>query len=119
MTADDMNSLYVYESKMSLFTRMSQTRVGAEKLLDARLIPILAKCDYLDCRPEADQSFMGMSLSMFVPTVVANMIYRPRFVLTLCSSTVPSAAHASITSCWWATRNFRQQTCDSNETGTF
>jgi nuclear pore complex protein Nup205 len=57
-----MNALYVYESKMSLFTRMSQTRVGAEKLLDARLIPVLAKCDYLDCRPEADQMFMGMFL---------------------------------------------------------
>ncbi|KAF7759783.1 hypothetical protein Agabi119p4_11478 [Agaricus bisporus var. burnettii] len=65
---DDMNSLYVYESKMSLFTRMSQTRVGAEKLLDARLIPILAKCDYLDCRPEADQSFMDQD--SFLPSAV-------------------------------------------------
>lgn len=46
---------------MSLFVRMTQTRVGAERLLEAQLIPVLAKCDYLDARPEADQSFMGKS----------------------------------------------------------
>lgn len=44
---------------MSLFIRMTQTRVGAERLLEAQLIPILAQCDYLDARPETDQSFMG------------------------------------------------------------
>lgn len=44
---------------MSLFVRMAQTRLGAERLLEAQLIPILSQCDYLDARPEADQSFMG------------------------------------------------------------
>ena len=56
---DDLNSLYVYEAKMSLFIRMAQTRPGAEKLLDAQILPTLTRCDYLDARPEADQSFMG------------------------------------------------------------
>ncbi|KAF5345807.1 hypothetical protein D9756_010889 [Leucocoprinus leucothites] len=65
---DDLNTLYVYESKLSLFTRMSQTRAGAEKLLDAQIIPLLARCDYLDARPEADQSFMDQDL--FLPSAV-------------------------------------------------
>jgi nuclear pore complex protein Nup205 len=56
---DDLNPLYVYEAKMSLFVRMAQTRPGAERLLESQLIPILSQCDYLDARPEADQSFMG------------------------------------------------------------
>lgn len=49
---------------MSLFARMSQTRVGAEKLLEAQIIPTLAKCDYLDARPEGDQSFMGTNFAL-------------------------------------------------------
>jgi nuclear pore complex protein Nup205 len=56
---DDMNPLYVYEAKMSLFIRMAHTRPGAERLLEAHILPTLSRCDYLDARPEADQSFMG------------------------------------------------------------
>lgn len=44
---------------MSLFIRMTQSRAGAERLLEAQLLPILAQCDYLDTRPEADQAFIG------------------------------------------------------------
>lgn len=44
---------------MSLFIRISQTRTGSERLLEANILPVLAKCDYLDARPEADQTFMG------------------------------------------------------------
>ena len=56
---DNLNSLYVYEAKMSLFTRMAQIRHGAERLLEAQILPVLAQCEFLDTRPEADQSFMG------------------------------------------------------------
>ena len=38
---------------------MAQTRLGAERLLEARIFPILSQCEFLDTRPEADQSFMG------------------------------------------------------------
>ncbi|THU93859.1 hypothetical protein K435DRAFT_829411 [Dendrothele bispora CBS 962.96] len=55
---DDLNPLYVYESKMSFLIRAAQTRIGAERLLEARLIPTLAQCDFLDTRPEADSSFV-------------------------------------------------------------
>lgn len=47
---------------MSLFIRMTQSRAGAERLLEAQLLPILAQCDYLDTRPEADQAFIGRRL---------------------------------------------------------
>lgn len=58
---DDLSPLYVYESKMSLFIRMAQSRLGAERLLEAQLIPTLSRCDFLDTMPEADQAFMGES----------------------------------------------------------
>jgi nuclear pore complex protein Nup205 len=50
---------------MSLFIRMAQTRIGCERLLEAHLLPVLAQCDYLDARPEVDQSFMGKSRAFF------------------------------------------------------
>ncbi|KAF8970600.1 nucleoporin Nup186/Nup192/Nup205 [Flammula alnicola] len=65
---DDLNSLYVYEAKMSLFIKMAQTRAGAERLLEAQLLPILAQCDYLDTRPEADQSFIDQD--SFLPSAI-------------------------------------------------
>ncbi|KAJ7830504.1 nucleoporin Nup186/Nup192/Nup205 [Mycena olivaceomarginata] len=65
---DDLNPLYIYEAKMSLFVRMAQTRLGAERLLEAQLIPILSQCDYLDARPEADQSFMDQD--SFLPSAI-------------------------------------------------
>jgi Nuclear pore complex scaffold, nucleoporins 186/192/205 len=63
--SDDLNPLYVYEAKMSLFIRMAQSRAGCERLLEARLLPVLAQCDYLDARPETDQSFVGSSSMSF------------------------------------------------------
>ncbi|KAF7421056.1 hypothetical protein PC9H_011576 [Pleurotus ostreatus] len=65
---DDLNPLYVYEAKMSFFVRMSQTKGGAERLLDAQIIPTLSKCDFVDARPEADQQFMDQDT--FLPSAV-------------------------------------------------
>ncbi|TFY64741.1 hypothetical protein EVJ58_g2418 [Rhodofomes roseus] len=65
---DDLNMLYVYEAKMSHLIRMSQSRQGAERLLESRAIPVLADCDYLDARPEADQAFMDND--SFLPSAV-------------------------------------------------
>ncbi|KAI6038837.1 nucleoporin Nup186/Nup192/Nup205 [Pisolithus marmoratus] len=65
---DDLNPLYVYEAKMALFTRMAQFRAGAERLLEAQILPTLAQCEYLDTRPEADQSFMDHD--SFLPSAI-------------------------------------------------
>ena len=60
---------------MSLFIRMAQSRAGAERLLDAQLLPILSQCDYLDTRPEADQAFIGMSAVYSAATVLPKDTY--------------------------------------------
>ncbi len=67
---DDLNSLYVYEAKMSLLIRIAQTRQGAERLIEARVLPILADCDFLDTLPEVDQSFIGMSCDLLPRPIV-------------------------------------------------
>ncbi len=47
---------------MSLLIRIAQTRQGAERLIEARVLPTLAGCDFLDTRPDVDQTFIGMPL---------------------------------------------------------
>jgi nuclear pore complex protein Nup205 len=54
-----LNPLYVYEAKMSLLTRIAQTRQGADRLLDARAFGTLAQCDFLSSRPQHDHAFHG------------------------------------------------------------
>jgi nuclear pore complex protein Nup205 len=76
---------------------MSQTRVGAEKLLDAQIIPILAKCDYLDARPEADQSFIGMDSTPASSNDIYKS-YRPGHVPSLRYSPLSPTFHACFTS---------------------
>jgi hypothetical protein len=83
---------------MSLFIRMAQTRSGAERLLDSQLIPILAQCDYLDARPEADQTFLGELLPINVDWSLSNSYCRSRFVLTFCCATLSPALHARASS---------------------
>ncbi|KAH9064457.1 nucleoporin Nup186/Nup192/Nup205 [Lactarius vividus] len=65
---DDLNSLYVYEAKMSLLTRIAQTRQGAERLIEARVLPTLAICDFLDTRPDVDQTFIDQG--HFLPSAI-------------------------------------------------
>ncbi|KAF8622638.1 hypothetical protein AX15_006886 [Amanita polypyramis BW_CC] len=65
---DDLNPLYVYEAKMSFFIRLAQTRTGAERLLEAQALPVLARCDYIDATPEADQAFMDRD--SFLPSAI-------------------------------------------------
>ncbi|GLB44615.1 putative nuclear pore complex scaffold, nucleoporins 186/192/205 [Lyophyllum shimeji] len=76
---DDLNPLYVYEAKMSFFIRMTQTRAGAERLLEAQLVPVLAQCDFIDARPEEDQSFMDRD--SFLPSAIQR--YHQLFMPTL------------------------------------
>ncbi|KAH8829222.1 hypothetical protein DL96DRAFT_1597215 [Flagelloscypha sp. PMI_526] len=64
----NLNPLYIYESKMSFFIALAQSRAGAERLLEARIIPILSQCDFLDSRPEGDQSFMDQE-SLLPPAI--------------------------------------------------
>ncbi|KAH8115108.1 nucleoporin Nup186/Nup192/Nup205 [Phellopilus nigrolimitatus] len=66
---DDLNPLYVYEAKMSFLIRIAQTRQGAERLLESRILPILSQVDFLDARPEADESFLDHN--SFLPSAIS------------------------------------------------
>lgn len=60
LLSDDLNPLFVYEAKMSFLIRLAENRRGAERLIDCRILHVLAQVDFLDTRPEADESFIGM-----------------------------------------------------------
>lgn len=44
---------------MAFLIRIAQTRQGAERLLAARVLSVLAQCDFVDARPDGSQSFLG------------------------------------------------------------
>ncbi|KAG7087591.1 hypothetical protein E1B28_013544 [Marasmius oreades] len=95
---DDLNPLYVYEAKMSFFIRLAQTRAGAERLLEAHLIPVLAQCDYLDARPEADSSFVDHDT--FLPSAIQryHQLFMPSLQLVNAMLATLSAKHATASS---------------------
>ncbi|KIK97850.1 hypothetical protein PAXRUDRAFT_824522 [Paxillus rubicundulus Ve08.2h10] len=92
---DDLNPLYVYEAKMSMFTRMAQTRPGAERLLEAQILPILAQCEFLDTRPEEDQSFMDQN--SFLPSAIQryHQLFMPALQLVVAVLASLGTKHAS------------------------
>ncbi|KEP47882.1 structural constituent of nuclear pore protein [Rhizoctonia solani 123E] len=65
---ESLNALYVYEAKMSLLIKIAQTRQGADRLQDARLLAVLAQCDFLNARPEKDVDFRN--LESFLPSAL-------------------------------------------------
>ncbi|GJJ07119.1 hypothetical protein Clacol_001319 [Clathrus columnatus] len=65
---ENLNALYVYEARMALLIRIAQTQAGAEKLLDCRILHILSQCEFIEARPEGDQSFLDYD--SFLPSAV-------------------------------------------------
>ncbi|GAA5985830.1 hypothetical protein JCM5350_006906 [Sporobolomyces pararoseus] len=62
---ESLNALYVYEALVSFLIRLSSTRQGAEKLLNAALLSRLAECEYLGSRPTSESS--PMDFDGFLP----------------------------------------------------
>ena len=73
---------------MSLLTRIAQTRQGAERLIESRVLPILAVCDFLDTRPDIDQTFIGMPLLKFHWLILIVALAR--------SGSFPSLRHSAV-----------------------
>ncbi|KAG8742094.1 hypothetical protein FRC10_002030 [Ceratobasidium sp. 414] len=65
---ESLNALYVYEAKMSLLIKIAQTRQGADRLMDARVLAVLTQCAFLDARPEKDIDFRN--LESFLPSAL-------------------------------------------------
>ncbi|QRW26278.1 structural constituent of nuclear pore protein [Rhizoctonia solani] len=68
---ESLNALYVYEAKMSLLIKIAQTRQGADRLQDARVLSVLSQCDFLDARPEKDVDFRN--LESFLPSALESI----------------------------------------------
>ena len=62
---ESLNALYVYEARLAFFSRIAQSREGAESLLDAGIFDVLASSDFIAARPEQDQDFVD--LDSFLP----------------------------------------------------
>ncbi|XP_052238587.1 LOW QUALITY PROTEIN: nuclear pore complex protein Nup205-like [Dreissena polymorpha] len=53
---NNLKVLYLYESKLSLLTRVAETAVGATTLLRCGVMQKLAECSFFDMRPDMDRS---------------------------------------------------------------
>jgi hypothetical protein len=81
---------------MSFFLQMACTRTGAERLLEAQLLPILGVCDFLDARPDGDQAFIGrFYMEAGSSTYVLMASIRPRRLPALSNAEIPRTLHAS------------------------
>jgi len=88
-----LNSLYVYEAKMSLLIRIAQTRQGADRLAESRLFYILSQCEFLGARPENDQDFLDYDT--FLPSAIERYHQLLLPTLQLAASMLSTAGSAS------------------------
>ncbi|XP_002740701.1 nuclear pore complex protein Nup205 [Saccoglossus kowalevskii] len=76
---EPLKALYIYESKMSLLTRLAKSPGGAQELLHSAVMNKLSNCKFLSLRPEQDMYRMrsvsgdadGMEDHSFVPSLMA------------------------------------------------
>ncbi|XP_064627986.1 nuclear pore complex protein Nup205-like [Lineus longissimus] len=89
---EPLKALYIYESKMSLLTRLAGTATGANALLRCGVMGRLSECIFLDLRPDVpSQHGQGMPpFEGFLPTILAR--YRQLLfpALQLCLSIMTS-----------------------------
>lgn len=88
-----LNAIYVYEARLAFFNRMTQTRDGAERLLNAKIFDVLAQSDYLAARPDQDQEFVDLDSFLPAATERYNALLTP--VLQLTTSILASTSAAS------------------------
>lgn len=69
-TPENLKGLYMYEAKMSLLARIAATRVGAELLLEQKLLAYLSTMKVFDCHPEISKEWLEDEvLPDFIPSV--------------------------------------------------
>lgn len=69
----NMRELYVYESKMAMFSRVASTHIGAELLVENKLLGVLSSMKVYDLHPDFQISYQHQSSTveedLFVPSV--------------------------------------------------
>lgn len=63
-----LRPLYLYEAKMAAFCRMASTRLGAESLLENKILSCLSSMNVFDQHPDVHVGFDGGDCS-FIPSV--------------------------------------------------
>jgi nuclear pore complex protein Nup205 len=63
-----LRPLYLYEAKIAMFTRMASTRLGAESLLENKILSCLSSMSVVDQHPDVHDGFNGTDPS-FLPSV--------------------------------------------------
>lgn len=67
---DNLKALYVYESKMAMLTRFASSYVGAELLLEHRVIGVLSQMKVFDLHPDFQiNAIMETSDNSFIPPI--------------------------------------------------
>lgn len=67
---ENMKALYVYESKIAMLGRVASSHIGAELLLEHRLLAILSGMKVYDMHPDFQvNNYMSHQYSEFVPPV--------------------------------------------------
>lgn len=62
-----LRPLYLYEAKMAMFNRMASTRLGAESLLENKILSRLSSMSVIDQHPDLQDNFNGIDPS-FLPS---------------------------------------------------
>ncbi|XP_015437723.1 PREDICTED: nuclear pore complex protein Nup205 [Dufourea novaeangliae] len=63
-----LRPLYLYEAKMATFCRMASTRLGAESLLENKILPCVSSMVVFDHHPDVHIGFEGGDYS-FIPSI--------------------------------------------------
>lgn len=67
---ENLKALYVYESKISMLSRFANSYVGAELLLEHRVIGVLSQMKVFDLHPDFQiNNFVTSSSNSFIPPV--------------------------------------------------
>lgn len=66
-----LKNLYIYESKLSLLSHIATTRIGAELLLEQKLLVYFSTMKVFDCHPEISETWIEEEeiLQNFIPSV--------------------------------------------------
>ena len=59
---------------------MAQSRTGADRLLESGLLSVLTECDFVDTRPESDQSFIGWRFQLAACAFADSVLDRDSFL---------------------------------------
>lgn len=100
---DTLKSLYVYESKMAMLSRVAGSHIGAELLLENRILSVLASMKVYDLHPDFQvHNYLTMTQdsSTFVPPVESRYQQILFPALSLCDvilTTLGTENHSTIT----------------------